>query len=224
MFPVFYYALTQNKLDLAFKLKRIWARIICFGTFLYPQIKYKSKKYNLPRPCIIVPNHTSYLDIVFSPFYVDHTAVWMAKYELLKIPLFKYFFIHLDIPVNRKSLTGAHKAFSDCGKKIDENLSVIIYPEGTINGRGVLKPFKNGAFKLAIEKQVPIVPVVNLNNWHYLENGGFFKSNGSPGIPRIVVGDPVYTKGMTEDNAEELKNKIHAFIQNELDLYDAKSN
>ena len=65
----------------------------------------------------------------------------MGKYELLKIPLFKYFFVYLDIAVNRKSITNAHKAFSDAGKKIDEGLSVVIYPEGTISESGKLKTF-----------------------------------------------------------------------------------
>ena len=222
MFPLFYFALVTKRFAFAFKLKRCWARIICFGSFLYPVITYKSKKYALPKPCIIVPNHTSYLDIVFSPFFIDHTAVFMGKYELLNIPLFKYFFVYLDIPVNRKSITGSHKAFSDAGKKLDEGLSVIIYPEGTIGDRGKLRPFKNGAFKLAIEKQVPIVPAVNLNNWWFLENGGFFKANGRPGIPRIVVGDPIITKGMTDKNIDELKQKVHTFIQHELDMFNGK--
>ncbi|MCC6370530.1 MAG: 1-acyl-sn-glycerol-3-phosphate acyltransferase [Bacteroidia bacterium] len=224
MFPVFYYALVNNKLDFAFKMKRVWARIICLLTFLYPRISYSSVKYKLPKPCIIVPNHTSYLDIVFSPFIVDHTVAFMAKYELLKIPLFKYFFVYLDIPVNRKSITGAHKAFSEAGKKIDQGLSVVIYPEGTIGDRGKLRPFKNGAFKLAIEKQVPLIPVVNLNNWWYLENGGFFKSNGRPGCPKIIVGDPINTVGMDENNVDELKNKVHTFIQEELNKFYGKQN
>ncbi len=209
-------------MDAAFKLKRVWARIICLGSFLYPQVSYQSKKYKLPRPCIIVPNHTSYLDIVFSPFFIDHTAVFMGKYELLKIPLFRYFFIYLDIPVNRKSITGSHKAFADAGKKIDEGLSVIIYPEGTIGENGKLRVFKNGAFKLAIEKQIPIIPAVNLNNWWFLQNGGFFKSYGRPGIPKIVVGDMIETRGLTEKNMEELKHKVHTFMQAELDKFYGK--
>ena len=209
---------------MAFRLKRLWSRIIHIGAFLYPVITYKSKKYKLPRPCIIVSNHTSYLDIVLSTLYIDHTAVYMAKAELLKIPLFKYFFVYLDIPVNRKSVTGAHKAFIDAGKKIDEGLSVVIYPEGTIPKENKLLPFKNGAFKLAIEKQVPIVPVVNLNNWWFLQNGGFFKSNGRPGIPRIIVGDPLETKGMTEKNINELKEKVFKFTQQELDKFYGKQN
>jgi len=222
MFPFFYIALVRKKFDFVYKLKRFWARIISLGSFLYPVVTYKTKKYTLPKPCIVVSNHTSYLDIIFSPFYIDHTAVYMGKYELLKIPLFKYFFVYLDIPVNRKSIKDSHKAFSDAGKKIDEGLSQVIYPEGTISEFGKLKPFKNGAFKLAVEKQVPIVPVANLNNWKFLQNGGFLKSNGRPGIPRIVVGDPILTRGMTEENIPELKEKVHTFINAELDKFNGR--
>jgi len=219
LFPLFYIGLVSKKFDFVFRLKRLWSRIICLGTFLYPVIRYQSRKYNLPKPCVVVSNHTSYLDICFSPFYIDHTAVYMGKYELLKLPLFKYFFVYLDIPVNRKSLKGSHKAFSEAGAKIDQGLSQVIYPEGTISPNGKLKAFKNGAFKLAIEKQVPIVPVANLNNWWYLENGGFFKSNGRPGIPQIVVGDPIETRGLTEENVPELRHKVYTFIEQELQKF-----
>jgi len=222
LFPLFYFALVNKKFDFVFKLKRFWAGIICFGSFLYPLITYKIKKYKLPKPCVVVPNHTSYLDIIFSPFYVDHTAVFLGKYELLKVPLFKYFFVYLDIPVNRKSVKDSHKSFLDMGKKLDEGISVIIYPEGTIENKGKLKPFKNGPFRLAIEKQVPIVPVVNYNNWWFLENGGFFKSNGRPGIPEILVGNPISTLGMTEKNVDELREKVYTFISTELEKFNGK--
>ena len=181
-----------------------------------PVIERRNGKYKLPRPCVIVSNHTSYLDIIFSPFYISHTAVYMGKRELLKVPLFKIFFQYLDIPVNRKSITGSHRAFLDAGSKLESGLSQVIYPEGTISNEGRLKPFKNGAFKLAIEKQVPIVPVANLNNWHFLQNGGFFKSNGRPGIARIVVGQPIETAGLTEKNVQELREKVYTFIKEEL--------
>ena len=138
--------------------------------------------------------------------------------------MFKYFFIYLDIPVDRKSITGSHKAFVEAEKKIDQGLSVIIYPEGTISDKGKLRPFKNGAFKLAVEKQIPIVPVVNLNNWWFLENGGFFKSNGRPGIPRIIVGDPIETKGLGHHDISELKEKVFIFMQQELEKFYGKQN
>jgi 1-acyl-sn-glycerol-3-phosphate acyltransferase len=214
----------MGQFDYVYRLKRFWARIICFGSGIIPSIRYQSKRYNLPKPCVVVSNHTSYLDIVLSPFYITHTAVYMGKSELLKAPLFGAFFVYLDIPVNRKSITDAHKALVTAGKKLDQGLSQVIYPEGTISNEGKLKSFKNGAFKLAIEKQVPIVPVANLNNWKLLQNGGFFKSHGSPGIARMVVGDPIETKGMDEKNLEELKNKVHNFIQSELNTYNGQQN
>lgn len=128
----------------------------------------------------------------------------------------------MDIPVNRKSVTDAHKAFVSAGEAIDKGLSMVIYPEGTISSEGKLKPFKNGAFKLAIDKQVPIIPVVNVNNWRYLQNGGFFKSNGRPGIPIIVVGDPIETKGLTLNDLEAIKEKVVNFTQTQIKRYDGK--
>jgi 1-acyl-sn-glycerol-3-phosphate acyltransferase len=222
LFPAFYYFLRTRRYSAVFRLKRVWARIISTGSLLFPKITRLGGTKHLPQPCVITPNHTSYLDIVFSPFYIDHTAVFMAKHELLRIPLFKYFFLYLDIPVNRKSLTGSHKAFSEAGKKIDEGLSQVIYPEGTISSEGKLRPFKNGAFKLAIEKQVPVVPVVNLNNWKYLQNGGFLKSFGRPGRPHIIVGEPISTAGMTMDQVPELREKVFTFIRLELEKANGK--
>jgi 1-acyl-sn-glycerol-3-phosphate acyltransferase len=223
LFPLFYFSITTQRFDMTFKLKRLWARIICIFAFLYPRVRFANKKYKMPQPCVVVPNHTSYLDIVFSPFYLDHTAVFMAKSELMKIPLFKYFFMGFDIPVTRKSAKDSHKAFMVAGERIDKGISLVIFPEGTIGDEGKLRPFKNGAFKLAIEKQIPVIPVVNLNNWHFLENGGFLKSNGRPGIPEIIVGDPIETKGMTEKDLDEIKNKVHTFITEQLQKFHASA-
>jgi len=150
------------------------------------------------------------------------TALFMAKAELLQIPLFRNFFKYMDIPVNRKSNVDAHKAFIEAGERLDKGYSLIIFPEGTISNEGILKPFKNGAFKLAIEKQVPIIPVINLNNWKLLQNGGFLKSFGRPGIARIVVKDPIPTKGLTEENSVDLRNKVRDIIAAELDKYYGK--
>lgn len=224
LFPIFYLALRRGKFDFVYRLKRFWARLICIFSGIYPSITYTNKKYKLPQPCVIVSNHTSYLDIILSPFYITHTAVYMGKYELLKAPLFRYFFVYLDIPVNRKSVTDAHKALTVAGQKLDAGFSQVIYPEGTISSEGKLKPFKNGAFKLAIEKQVPIVPVVNLNNWHLLQNGGFLKSNGRPGIAKIIVGEPITTRGLDEKNIQELRDKVHTFMLTELNRFNGTGN
>lgn len=178
----------------------------------------------MPQPCVFAANHTSYLDIVLSTFYIDHLALYMAKAELLKAPLFKIFFQGMDIPVNRKSRIDSHKAFISAANEIGKGRSMVIYPEGTISNEGKLKPFKNGPFKLAIDKQVPIVPIVNLNNWKLLQNGGFFKSLGRPGIARIVILEPIETIGMTDENLVDLREKVHKLINDTLHHYHGSKN
>lgn len=178
----------------------------------------------MPKPCVFVGNHTSYLDIVLSTFYIDHLALYMGKAELLKIPLFKTFFKGMDIPVNRKSRMDSHRALVLAAEAIDKKQSMVIYPEGTISSNGKLKPFKNGPFKLAIDKQIPIVPIVNLNNWEILQNGGFFKSNGRPGVARTVVLEPIVTKGLTEENLVDLRDKVYHLINDTLNEYHGSKN
>jgi len=173
----------------------------------------------MPQPCVFVGNHTSYLDIVLSTLYIDHLALYMAKAELIKAPLFKIFFQGMDITVNRKSRMDSHRAFIKAGQEIEKGRSMIIYPEGTISEFGKLKPFKNGPFKLAIDKQVPIVPIVNLNNWQLLQNGGYFKSNGRPGFAKTVILEPIDTKGLTDDNVNELREKVYTLINDTLTSY-----
>lgn len=224
LYPFFWFALQFQKLDMAFTLKRVWAFIIAYFSGIIPVIRYTNRQYKFPRPCVIVENHTSYLDICLSALYIHHLALYMGKAELLKAPLFNIFFRKMDIPVNRKSRIDAHKSFVIAGQEIDKGRSLVIYPEGTISNEGKLKPFKNGAFKLAIDKQIPVVPVVNLNNWQLLQNGGFFKSLGRPGLARIIVHDPIETKGMTEENLVDLREKVHSIINQTLQAYHGAKN
>lgn len=214
----------MQKLETAFKIKRIWSYCIAYGSFIFPKLIYQTKTKKMPRPCIFVGNHTSYLDIVLSTFFIDHLALYMGKAELLKAPLFKTFFKGMDIAVNRKSIKDSHRAFNKAAQEIDKGRSMVMYPEGTISTNGILKPFKNGPFKLAIEKQIPIVPVVNLNNWQLLQNGGYFKSNGRFGIAKSVILEPIETTGMTEENLVALREHVFNLINDTLKQYNGTKN
>lgn len=140
----------------------------------------------------------------------------MGKAEIEKAPLFRIFFRDMNIYVDRKTRTGSYAAFVAVSEKLRSGQSVFIFPEGTIESWGNLKPFKNGAFKMAIEHQVPIVPVTFKNNWRLLQNGGFFKSHGRPGISKIVVHKPVPTKGLTEADLVSLRHTVRETILHEL--------
>ncbi|MCW3083432.1 MAG: hypothetical protein JWP12_798 [Bacteroidetes bacterium] len=223
LYPFFYLLLSRRKwFPLAFRLKRFWARWILFTPGLFLTVKYKNPRQQLPQPCIYCGNHVSYLDIIASYLITCNYFVFMGKQELDKAPLFRIFFREMNILVDRSSNIGSHRAFMRAGADIDKGDSVFLFPEGTISSFGKLRGFKNGAFKLAIEKQVPIVPVTFLNNWKLLQNGGFLKSHGRPGISKVVVHEPISTVGMTEQDLVSLRSKVHGIISAELENYNSK--
>lgn len=205
-----------------FALKRVCSWWICFSSFIYLKKYWRTDRQKIPQPAVIIANHASYLDIVVSYLFLPHYFVFMGKGELAKIPLFGLLFKEMNITVNRKSTTDAHRALMKAGEEIERGNSVYIFPEGTIADEGILKNFKNGAFKLAIDKQVPIVPVTYINNWRILQNGGFFKSLGCPGIARIIIHEPVITRGMTDENLVPLRQQLYDLTQQTLEEFKRK--
>jgi len=220
LYPLFYIFLSRKEwFPLAFKLKKVWAAWILTVPGLFLNIKRNIPKTAIPHPCIYCGNHVSYLDIVASYLITPNYFVFMGKQELDKAPLFRIFFKEMNILVDRSSNVASHRAFRRAGAELDKGHSVFLFPEGTISSFGKLRGFKNGAFKLAIEKQVPIVPVTFVNNWKLLQNGGFFKSHGRSGISKIVIHEPVSTVGMNEQDLVSLRTKVHAIILNELEKH-----
>lgn len=223
LYPFFYFFLSSKKrFKYAFVLKKIWAAWILTIPGIFIHVKRNIPKDQMPQPCVYIANHVSYLDIITSYLIIPKYYVFMGKQELDRAPLFRIFFKEMNILVDRKSVVGSHRAFLRAGKDIDQGHSVFLFPEGTISSKGTLRGFKNGAFKLAIEKQVPVVPITYLNNWKMLQNGGFLKSYGRCGISRIVVHKPIPTVGMTENDLIHLRTKVHDIIQHELDSYNKK--
>jgi 1-acyl-sn-glycerol-3-phosphate acyltransferase len=221
LYPFFLILLSNRKtFPLAFRLKRFWAAWILTLPGLFINLKRKTKQ-ELPHPAIYCGNHASYLDIVASYRITNKYFVFMGKQELSKAPLFNIFFKEMNILVDRSSNIGSHRAFLQAGEEITRGNSVFLYPEGTISSVGKLRPFKNGAFRLAIEKQIPVIPVTYLNNWKLLQNGGFFKSPGRPGISRIVIHEPISTVGMDEKNVLTLKEQVRSVILAELEKYNS---
>jgi 1-acyl-sn-glycerol-3-phosphate acyltransferase len=220
LYPLFLVVLSREKwFGTAFHLMRIWAKWLCYTSGIFPSVKQEVDTKSIPGPCIFISNHSSYLDIILSCIVVPNYFVFVGKQELDKAPLFRIFFKHMHILVNRKSNIDSHRAYMRAGEKIDKGQNVFIFPEATISSRGVLIPFKNGAFKLAIDKQIPIVPLIFFDNWKHLQNGGFLTSRGRPGIVRVLVRKPVVTKGLTNLDLIPLREKLKGLIQESLDKY-----
>ncbi|MFI5164041.1 MAG: lysophospholipid acyltransferase family protein [Bacteroidia bacterium] len=218
LYPVFLILLSNEKwFGTAFRLIRFWAKWLCYGAGIFPSVSYEMDINEIQGPCVFVSNHSSYLDIILSYIPIRKYFIFVAKQELDKAPLFRIFFKRMNILVNRKSNVDSHRAYIRAGEKIDMGQSIFIFPEATISSKGVLIPFKNGAFKLAIDKQIPIVPLVFFDNWKLLQNGGFLTTHGKPGRARIIVRTAIDTKGMTNADLIPLREKVKNSIQESLD-------
>ncbi|MFI5217978.1 MAG: lysophospholipid acyltransferase family protein [Bacteroidia bacterium] len=217
-YPV-YFVLLQRKewFPQVFKLYKICARLMLFNAGIFPKVirKYVPEKN---KPYVICPNHASYLDIVTTYVAVSDYFHFMGKAELKNIPLFGHFFKEMNIPVDRNSIRDSHRAYKRACDDIDKGISVTIFPEATIPETAPkLKSFKNGAFKLAIEKQVPILPVIYLDNHKIMPDGILRRMTaGYPGITRMVIHHPIETKGMKEADLPVLKNKVLMVLEEEL--------
>lgn len=141
----------------------------------------------------------------------------MGKAELLDNYILGFFFKTIDITVNRESKMSSFRAFKIAAEKLKDNVSVIIFPEATIPDvyPPALHSFKNGPFRLAIEMKVPIIPVTSLDTWKVLWDTGL-EYGSRPGICDIFVHKPIETAHLTLNDADALRDEVHAIIKQKL--------
>lgn len=217
-FPFFFILLrSKHWFKHVFWLKKIWAHLIIWPTGIFYSIEKKGE-IKKDQAYVFCPNHTSYLDIMLIYIAIPVYFHTMGKAELRKVPLFRHFFDRMNIPVNRKSRKDSHRAFLRAASDLDKKISITLFPEGTIHHTGpVMGRFKNGPFRLAIEKQIPIVPITFMNNWLILPDD-FYRRIGHPGMARIILHEPIPTIGMTEENLDELKAKVYQIINEPIQM------
>lgn len=186
------------------------------GAGIFYRYEYRSE-IDWSLPYIICPNHSSNLDVPAITMLPKGNFAFMGKDELISNPITGIFFRSVDIPVNRESKISGYKAFKKAAEYLEKGISVIIFPEGMIPDHypPVLHDFKNGPFRLAIEKQVPIIPVSIKGSWKIMWDDG--KKYGTrPGICNICVHEPVQTIGMDIGQTDDLRDRVFGIINNEI--------
>jgi 1-acyl-sn-glycerol-3-phosphate acyltransferase len=120
------------------------------------------------------------------------------------------------VPINRSSIKSKYNSMVKAGELLDSGRSVVIFPEGGIVSKHFpnMVPFKDGAFKLAIEKQIPIVPVSIPWNWIILPDDGNYVLRCRKNM--LIFHPPISTKGMSPDDLNQLKQKTFDTINSEL--------
>jgi 1-acyl-sn-glycerol-3-phosphate acyltransferase len=192
---------------------RWWAKLMFVFCFLPFQVECRSKlKKN--QSYIFCPNHFSYLDIPTMGLNPINT-IFVGKNDMEKIPLFGFMYRKLHITVNRKSLKSRSNTMLASMKAIDEGKSLVIYPEGGMVTKNPphITPFKDGAFRTAIEKQIPIVPVTIPYNWIILPDPDLILHAGKV---KVIFHEPIETIGLTLNDVAELKEKVFRIINSEV--------
>ncbi|NRT14493.1 1-acyl-sn-glycerol-3-phosphate acyltransferase [Flavobacterium sp. 28A] len=218
MFPLLVASISTDKgYPYFFKMARIWSKFILFGMGFYYKIE-REEKLEPNKSYMIVANHTSMTDIMLMLAVIKNPFVFVGKQELSKIPLFGFFYKRSCILVDRGSSKSRLEVFKQAQKRIDNGLSVCIFPEGGVpDDESVeLDSFKDGAFRLAIEHQIPIVPITFADN---KKRFSFTFLSGGPGIMRVHVSKVVHTLGKTSLDRKDLREGIRETILNQLNRF-----
>ena len=200
-----------------FIMARIWAKCILYGSGFYYRVE-NEQQLESHKSYMFVANHTSMADIMLMLAVVKHPFVFVGKKELSKIPLFGFFYKRTCILVDRGSQRSRMEVFNRAEKRLNQGLSICIFPEGGVPADEtiLLDSFKDGAFRLAIEHQIPIVPMTFADN---KERFSYTFFSGSPGLMRVKVHSFVSTIGKTIENKKdikEIKEKVWGVIHHQL--------
>lgn len=215
MFPFLVLSILSEKgYPYFFFMARIWAKFILFGMGFHYKVE-SEQEIDSKKSYMIVANHTSMADIMLMLAIVKNPFVFVGKQELAKIPIFGFFYKRTCILVDRSNSKSRMAVFTKAQKRIQQGLSVCIFPEGGVpNDESiVLDHFKEGAFKLAIQHQIPILPISfgdNKERFPYT----FFA--GSPGIMRVKIHKQVETSNKNESNRKEIREHVRNTIYTQL--------
>lgn len=217
MFPILFVSiLKESWYPYFFKIARIWAKIILIGM----GFRYKIESEQTPinnKSYMFIANHTSMADIMLMLFSIKNPFVFVGKKELAKIPLFGFFYKRACILVDRSSEKSRKAVFLRAQKRLKSGVSICIFPEGGVPEEHILlDDFKDGAFRLAINHQIPIVPITFADNKKRFSYTFF---SGGPGNMRVKIHAFLNTEGLTIQDTKNLNVQAHAIILKQLQTF-----
>jgi 1-acyl-sn-glycerol-3-phosphate acyltransferase len=163
-------------------------------------------------PYVFMSNHRSQFDILaVVEALSDFQLRWVAKVELTRVPVFGWALKHTGhIIIDRSNRQQSVATLRAARSKMDDGVSVVIFPEGTRSADQALLPFKKGGFMLALETGIPIVPIAVRGSREILPRGSWQPASGEI---EVVVGAPIPVAGADRD---ELVDRVRAFILEQL--------
>ncbi|GAB3952721.1 hypothetical protein GCM10028805_35160 [Spirosoma harenae] len=200
---------------LAHKVNYIWGKLF----FIVIGIPVRVERRFEPDPkqvYVFCANHFSYLDIAAMGIIVKNFYAFVGKSEVKHIPLLGYMFAKLHVQVDRSQPNSRAYSLAKSIRTLASGRSIMIFPEGGIKAPEPpqMIQFRDGAFTMAIQQQVPIVPVSLLNNYQILPDKSPVRFHWHP--LRAVIHPPIETAGMNQDDVDRLKEETYKVIDTEL--------
>jgi 1-acyl-sn-glycerol-3-phosphate acyltransferase len=206
--------------NIIYALCRFWTDVCFFFWGIYHR-NYFEQPHDKKKQYIFVSNHISFIDIpvIFKVIRGQRIRI-LGKYEMSKIPVFGFLYRNAVVMVNRDDAEHRRQSVLQLKSVISRGVSVFICPEGTFNMTGrPLKDFYNGAFRLAIETQTPIKPLLFLDTYDRMNYKSIISM--TPGKNRGVYLEEVPVEGLTIDDVEMLKQKVYDIMEERLIHYKA---
>lgn len=218
LFPfLFLTTISEKTYPQFYGVARTWSIIILVGMGFFPKVK-RTKKIEPGKSYIVIANHSSMIDIMMMFWVVRSPFVFIGKKELAKMPLFGFFYRRSSILVDRGDRRSKMAVFKEAQRRFDQGNGVCIFPEGGVpkDYSLILDRFRDGAFRMGIEHQLDIIPVILYDNKR--------KFPYKPSYGRIIPGrlhakilSPISTKGLDfHKDKGELRQKAYNLIYQEL--------
>ena len=191
-----------------------WAKILSWLTPILVDVEGEEHA-EAGRSFVVVSNHQSAFDILLLYGWLDLDLKWVMKAELRKVPAIGISCEKLGhIYVDRSDRQKARQAINDALARLGDGIGILFFPEGTRSRDGRLLPFKKGAFHTAIEQQVPVLPVTLSGTREIMPPHSLLPF---PGRTRMIIHEPIDTRGMSHDDLEALRERARAVIAADLE-------
>lgn len=189
---------------------KLWSWVFSKLTFIRYQMIGR-EKITKGQAFIYVSNHTSFLDLPGIAMTIRGQFRPLAKKELLKIPVFGWVTRATCIVVDRASQESRKKSLTYLKKILGLGINILIFPEGTQNRtKEIMQPFKDGAFRIAVDTNQSILPLVVIGAGHLMPPG---KAKIYPGVIKIIVGDPISVVDANKTDITDLKEKTFQLLK-----------
>lgn len=200
-----------------YQLCKFWGILWYFLTGIRHQEIYESP-HDRSRQYIFVANHISYMDIPPLVLTAHQPVRVLGKHEMVKIPVFGWIYRAAVILVDRRNPDTRAKSVRALKSALKHHISIFIFPEGTFNEtKKPLKDFYDGAFRIAIETETPIKPVIFADTMDRLHYRGLFEL--TPGPSRVVYLEEVPVTGLTMKDIQSLKQRVYTQMETALKRY-----